>query len=48
MSNHFVVSFRFSVVRGWAIGYILSESRIVADDTDDADFKSLSFLDAVS
>ena len=48
MSNRFVVSFQFSVVRGWTVGPILSESRIVADNTDDADFKGLSFLDEVS
>ena len=46
MSNLYY--FPLSVVRGGAIGYILSESQIVADNTDDADFKSLSFLDAIS
>ena len=43
MSN--LYCFSLSVVRGGAIGYILSESRSIADD---ADFKSLSFLDEVS
>lgn len=28
MSNRFVVSFQFSVVRGWTVGHILSESRM--------------------
>ena len=46
MSNLYY--FPLSVVRGGAIGYILSESQIVADDTDDANFNTLPFLDAVS
>ena len=35
MSNRFVV-------RGWTVGYILSESRVVADDTDLRVFRSLT------